>query len=636
MAYGEKYKYYFYWDHDSANNYYKLSILEDGYASSVTELTAGANPFSYDVKGQKDSINHILYGSECNMEIIVNKSDVDTIDADLLTIDYKDIIVKLIRDPDGSPATEWTGILLPQSVGRDYLGNKFTYSLSAVDGLADLKNKKYTSDGTDEGSAYQGFDDLLTIIKTAISKVADFTELQLDFRIQLGTYSDLMASAENAFKENEIPQEIFYKEKNGEVEADTCYEVLEKILTPFYCVTAQEDGYYWIWCRGERSSYYFEYDWATLTQQSRTSNSRSLTFQGGIGYDLIGRGSLTKIAPINRLTISLYNKEYVQQLITNGTFDANITGWTNGDADDNSNQFTGIGWDDLAGKGGTLEATWAGSASVGNYNFHTSSAPTITVGGGAGTVTVNYSVQYTSETPSGLSSPKVKTRLWNATNGYTASNEGQRSIYTLGSFFVFEDTFTVTGLSVGANYLDFEIEITDASTTQATFNFDDISMRQTSVNDPADWNIAFTPTSGTQYEESEVDFYMSDQRESISDSCALKDTGGSYTSTWDRYGETDTLKFESIFGQYYLNANATYTDYVTCTAYDPGQTINVNNLLYDFALGIAPRYFEIIGITKNYRDATVELQMKESGISVSDVTYNKYSKKLNTQYGETI
>jgi hypothetical protein len=159
-------------------------------------------------------------------------------------------------------------------------------------------------------------------------------------------------------------------------------------------------------------------------------------------------------------------------------------------------------------------------------------------------------------------------------------------------------------------------------------------MRQTSTNDPADWEIAYTPT-GSQYEESETSFYISDQRESISDSCALKDSGGSYTSTWDRYGETDTLKFEAVFAQYYLNANASYTDYITCTVYDPSETIEMYNVLLD-QLYSSGKYHEIIGIRKNYRDGTVEIQMKESGLGKTDVTYNSWSRKLDTQYGESI
>ena len=94
MAYGEKYKYYFYYDHDSANDYYKVSFLEDGYASTVTTLTPGPNPWIVSVQGQKDSIDQPILGSSAEMEIIVDRDDIATIDADFLASEYKDLIVK--------------------------------------------------------------------------------------------------------------------------------------------------------------------------------------------------------------------------------------------------------------------------------------------------------------------------------------------------------------------------------------------------------------------------------------------------------------------------------------------------------------------------------------------------------------
>jgi hypothetical protein len=263
MAYGEKYKYYFYWDHNSSNNYYKVSFLKDGYASTVTTLTPGTNPFSLSVNGQKDTEDIPILGTEAKMGIIVQGSTYLTIDAELLESDYKEYIVKLIQDPDGTPVTKWVGIMQPENVTRPWLGNTKDYTLSAVDGLAELKNVYYTSTGTETGSRLTGFENMLEIIKTALSKAVDISDMQLDFRVQLGTYSDQMASTENALKENEIPQELFSVQDGSGYKFDTCYEVIEKILGTFDCSMSQDDGYYQIFCHSERASYYFEYDWST-------------------------------------------------------------------------------------------------------------------------------------------------------------------------------------------------------------------------------------------------------------------------------------------------------------------------------------------------------------------------------------
>ena len=68
-------------------------------------------------------------GSSATCNIIVDKSDVTTIDADFLAIDYEDMIVKLIKDPDGTPITQWVGIVTPANGSREYSGYKYNYEL---------------------------------------------------------------------------------------------------------------------------------------------------------------------------------------------------------------------------------------------------------------------------------------------------------------------------------------------------------------------------------------------------------------------------------------------------------------------------------------------------------------------------
>jgi hypothetical protein len=486
MAYGEKYKYYFYWDHDSSNNYYKVSFLKDGYVSTVTELTPSADPFSISIKGQRDSIDAIILGSSADMSFIVDKSDVTSYDADFLSSDYKDIIVKLIQDPDGTPVTKWAGILLPENASREFQGYKYNYRISASDGLADLKSVLYSTNGTASGSAYNGFDNILDIIKTAIGKAIDISDLQLDFRIQLGTYSDQMTSTENALKENEIVQELFSDGEGNDIKFDTCYEVLEKILSPFYCSIAQSDGYYWIFCHGEKNSYYFEYDWATLTQQSRTNYDRNITLFGITGKTLFDRGTLYKTPGYKEVAVTVYNKDYNILLLSNPGFDSNITGWTNGDADDSSNSWSTFAWADVGGVGGTANAVYSGAPTAGKYNFHTSSTFNINVGAGVETVNVSVIVEYNNESPSGLTLPKIQMRLYNAGDGYTNGTTGQQTITQLGGYYTYTDTFTVTGLGTAANYLDIEIEIVDATTVIAGFYFDNVNLTQDNDKNPTD------------------------------------------------------------------------------------------------------------------------------------------------------
>jgi len=741
MAYGEKYKYYFYYDHDSSSDLYKVSFLKDGYVTyayadsvakdiktssfnyiyiagddnvnayagtsstlnfmtsdapfdgetcfvwagtgetititdnaatvgafqtldgndliltsetgayfqrdsildwvqittpEVITLTSGRDPFMIDIRGQKDTINQPIMGSSASMQIIVDKSDVTSIDADFLANDYKDMIVKLIKDPDGTPSTEWVGFLLPSNADRPFQGYKYTYDLEAVDGIADLKEYYYTVPGDFFGTVYNGFSTMLSIIKTAISKMATFSDMQLDFRVQLGTYSDQMISTENALKENQVVQELFFTEKDNRNEPDTCYNVIEKILKPFNCKMAQIDGYYQIWCKSELDSYYFEYDWSTLTQQSRTLRIRLFNiFSSLSNKKLIGSASLSKIAGYKQISLMLNNKSYDAELLTNGGFDSNVTSWGNGKTSDLSAQWTTLAWYNFPGLSGTLSLAWSGSATAGSYYFRNTTNVTLTIGPGAPDVQVTVNINRFSETPSAGTNPDIRILLYNGTDTYITGTNGYQEITTTASFISFTETFDATAISAASNSLDVEVRINDASTTATQYYVDFVQLVQLSGVTPTDSLYRITPQTTTNKELFETDLFIADQINDSAEICSIKDAGGSYTSTWDRYDDSDTLPLMEILGQQILNDNYGFTDYVRCTVYDDGNDFFPNLAVGDLSFS-RQKYYDVIGFSKNYREATVKVQMKDTGIDNADVALYKSISTLDTQYGETI
>lgn len=630
MAYGEKYKYYFYWDHDSSNNYYKVSFLFDGYAAGVTELTPTAVPWLPDIKGQLDTSENPILGSSASMNIIADGADYTTYDTDFLESDYKDGIVKLIQDPDGTPIVKWVGILQPTNASRTYLGEKKIYSLSAVDGLADLKNKSYSTTGLNDGSPYAGFEDFLTIIKTALATVADFTELQLDFRINLGTYSDQMTNVtgllhtDQALKDNEVVQELFSEVKDNETKFNSCYEVLEKILIAFDCTMMQDEGYYYIICTGEKNTSVWEYDWATLTEQSRTAWTKSVN---AVSYKWLTKGTLYKTPPYKTYDVRLYNKNYDAELAVNGGFDSNIVGWTLGDADDSSNGFSGI-----SHVSGNLRAQWGGAAAAGNYHFHTTNSFTVDIS--SQIVTVTALVELDAATPGGIGMPNLRFRLWNATDLYTVGNNGYQAVTQIGGYYTYTETFDVSGFAVAANFLDVEAQVTDASTTSIDLFYDNISTRQASVETPADW--LYTGLRSTvQPEPKEQILYVSEQQESDNDICAIKDIGGTYVSTWGRWNFlAETRSLIEILQQYRFNSNRGYMSYIRGTICDPDETITPKNVVT-----LTEGDFRIIGMQRDYRNGSIALDLIQIiyvGLFLpTDTTFGIGKEKLSSQYGES-
>jgi hypothetical protein len=345
------------------------------------------------------------------------------------------------------------------------------------------------------------------------------------------------------------------------------------------------------------------------------------------------------LTPKSFLDINIYNREYTSQLISNSEFDANITGWTNGDADDSSNTFTTLSWTDDPSLGGVLDATYGGSATSGIYNFHTTSTFTIDVTtGSAPIVTVTYSIIRNSETPSGLSAPKVQMRLYNSTNGYVTTNEGQRTLSIYQNAYTFTDTFsatTIQGLTVGANYLDVQIEITDATTTGSEFYFNYIRVNQASSNEPTDYIIKNEVALTKQYPGKQtVHFYIADQRESSNDIFSIKDSGGNYTTGWARYGKTEIRNLTYCFALEWAKSNYKPAEYVRTNVYDKDEIITPISLLSDTTHS-ATKYYRPIGYEVDYRSGLVSLQMKDESLVIdSDQSVYADAYKKDTNYGE--
>src|SRR5574343_168658 len=440
MAYGKKYNYYFQYGYTTGTDEYEVAFYVKDYASSVTTLRAGTMPIKLEYPGQRDDTT-IIQTSDIRLNFKVDQADIAAIDADFLETEFREIIIKIISDPNGTPVTIWTGINDPSNSYREWQGYIYMFSVWAVDGLRELKKFHYSSDGTRNGSRQTGFASLLSIIKTALGFFATVTEFQLPFKVQLGVYSDQMTSSENALKENQVTQELFSELESSGYKYDTCYAVIEKILKAFNCTIKQSGGYYWIINNAESDAYVFTYDWATLTQQSRVASDLVIDLSSD---RYIGNGNLYKIDPVLDLDIYLYNKYFQTALIQNGEFTSNITGWSNGRASDGTHTFTGtFAWYNYPLLSGVLGAQLGGTITATTYSFRTTNYFAIEVGAGKPNVSASWSGELYSESRSGGASavPIVRARLWNSTDGYTDGVNGQQAFISVGGFYSFSETF---------------------------------------------------------------------------------------------------------------------------------------------------------------------------------------------------
>lgn len=620
MAYNKKYNFTFAYGH--SENLYELAVYEDSWAGSVTQLIPANNPCTHAILGEESDEDVVIFGSQITFNFLIEDTDKDDYDDEFLSIEYKEKIVKLIKDPLGTPSTKFVGIILPESSYREYENYLYTYTIMANDGLADLRSLYYTSSGKDNGNVYTGFDNMLSILKKAISKVADISDLQLPLKVQLGIFSDQMTSTENAFKESEIVQELFYNDDGNRV-VQTASEVISKILTPFTCNLIQWDSNYQIFNYNEIDSYVFLYDWSTLTQQSRTSFDRELT----PNTDIESPGTLYKRPAISVLLTTLFNKEYVAELLDNPGFETSTINWSNGAAG-GGESWTSFSWYNHPVVGGTASLSWGGAATDGDYSIHSDSF-TLDTSPGAGNVNVTLRMAWVAVTSSGGTPPNVEMNLHNATDGYVTGTVGAQTFTSMGGFITFTETFGVIGLGNTTNELNIQVQVQDATTTGIQFYIDYVTLTQESAtSEPSDWSERAVLQTGTQKGIRKNELYIADQKETANDISAIKDSGGNYTETWTRYGKTEDIPLIQAYQQNYMNNNSFYADYVTVSFYDPSDLFQPHLAIYDSGTS---KTYRIIGYEKVFRDATVNVQLRE--IKTTDGTFVFNSSKLTTIYG---
>jgi hypothetical protein len=281
---------------------YTLYIKGNNYAGGSTEILKYAlDPLEITYNG--NDLDSKIAGSELKFNFYA----IDPTDYyPLFESNYKDYKVELYKEA----SLYWVGWLKPENLSKQFIGSKYYIDLSAIDGIADLKDINYNLPSDLETRL-----PILQVIQNALQQ----TGINLNIEIQLNTYeADLMTSTQQALTKTDINIKRLIKSEKGILTGEKCYQVIEDLLNPFDCRLIQANGKYIITNYKEFSSFKHTYLYNSTIRQSRTAINNVIDITALKFYN---KGDLTKIPPIKQVDNIYKNRNLGTTLISYNSSD---------------------------------------------------------------------------------------------------------------------------------------------------------------------------------------------------------------------------------------------------------------------------------------------------------------------------
>jgi hypothetical protein len=224
--------------HGKENNGFnhKIEIYERGYVGASSELQAKADPFSKKLNADAEDKFFIIRASELNFTFL---SQTSFQYHDLFTEDDRQFLVKHYIDYGSGYELDWTGYLIPFFYSENHVNHVYEVSVTATDGLANLKDLEFVDDS---GENLKGIVKGIDIISIILKKLG----LNLNIRSAINMYD---AEFDSADTDDPLQQAYYdtsvYYDEDGVPEK--CDKVLKYILTDYLAVIAQSDNTWIIW-----------------------------------------------------------------------------------------------------------------------------------------------------------------------------------------------------------------------------------------------------------------------------------------------------------------------------------------------------------------------------------------------------
>ena len=228
MAYGIKYTSEF---TSELGVNYKVKILQNNYASAITELVMGGEPVVISYNGDENKFS-TLRGSECTINFYA-KYDYQF--SEIVKADKNDFKVEVLRND----VLFWAGYVIQDNYNEPFMPVPYLVTLRATDGLGDLKFYDFKDSN---GNLFLNKITQIEAVLACLGKLKNGTKLVsaidlYELRIDRNDHS------------NEALNRVFISPfnfvKSGE-KVSNCSDVLKSILEMYNSYIYYKEGFYFI------------------------------------------------------------------------------------------------------------------------------------------------------------------------------------------------------------------------------------------------------------------------------------------------------------------------------------------------------------------------------------------------------
>lgn len=231
---------------DEHGGRWKIDIHDSDYSSSASEFTVGGDGFTLSYDGKADDLLDPIIGSSLEFTFYEENNTHESALDIISTAEEGRFTVEITKDPDGSPAKYWVGVVLPEMVSRPDVYWPRPTTISATCDLGNLKNIDFNNDGT----SYTGKESMRVILLECLRKVRTTTThwgtSTFDVFLSLcdGIYADNQSST--SLSNHRINQSLFRNpDDNGTPRYFSTYEVLKSIAITYNARIFLADGHFW-------------------------------------------------------------------------------------------------------------------------------------------------------------------------------------------------------------------------------------------------------------------------------------------------------------------------------------------------------------------------------------------------------